>query len=370
MRPLDLAGILSRAATIYARNAGAFVAMVVTAIVPLTILQYYVTLREQPQLDATIAWLQLPQNVQARHMPPVLASPEILLLALASVVAGQLIMAFAVAAIVTGVAEHNHHQRISYRDCMTGAFHHWRGIVAVVALLLLLTAAILGVVSALIFVPLAAAIALSPAAALAISAFGLVVLLTACCVLLTMLVVVGAAAIYAVTLEDCSPPEAVRRTVRRICNRREAGRAFICASVVSAFVIVAGACADVLGFLVFAHSAALYLALDALARAAVVPFAAIVFAVYYFDLRVRQEGYDLQLLIDRLSSDTEGDGPYAPTRYLSGQERALVAAFMERRETLERPYRRELASRIVAPVRSRVPQDLAAMDDEALLDRL
>jgi hypothetical protein len=370
LRPLDLAGILSRAATIYAANAGRFVAMIVTFIAPLTVLQYFVTLREQPQLDATIAWMQLPQNVQARHLPPVFGSPNILLFALVSSVAGYLVMAFAVAAVAAGVAAGNRNERVSYGACVLAALRRWCATIGAVLLLLLLATAAGLAVAAAILVPVSAAVTLAPGAGLAISAFAFLVILVAYGLLGTMLLVVGAAAIYAATFEDRAPADAVRRTLRRICNRAEWGRALVCASVVSAMVIATTACADILGFALFAHHPALYLALDALARAGVVPFAAIVFAVYYFDLRVRQEGYDLQLRVDRLGVAGGGDGRYAPTRYLSGEERALVAAFLERRESLSQPYRRDLAACIAAPARARVPDDLAAMDDEALLERL
>ncbi len=143
---------------------------------------------------------------------------------------------------------------------------------------------------------------------------------------------------------------------------------------------MATSCADVAGFALLQRRRRLYLGLDALARAAVMPFAAIVFAVYYFDLRVRQEGYDLGCASKRLQkraattiserARVQNGVQYAPTRYLSGEERALVAALSSDVRRSTRPYRRDLAARIADPVRARVPEDLAPMDDEALLERL
>lgn len=369
LRPLDLAGIFVRAATIYARNARVCIAVVVTALVPSTILQYFVTLKEEPQLDATIAWLQSPQNHQT-GLPPMFGSPAILLLALTSFVAGYLIVALAVAAAGAGVAAQNHSEKPSYIACVMTAAHRWPAIAGVVMLILLLGLAVVIAVTGTILVPLAAIVALAPNAGPAVSAFGLLVMLVACGLLLALLFVVGAAAIYAATLEGAAPSEAIGLTVRRICNRAEIGRALMCACLVSGIVIAVTGSADVLSFALLPHQPAAYFGLDALARAFAVPFAAVAFAVYYFDLRVRQEGYDLQVRVDRVAAGMGGDGRFAPTRYLSGEERALVAAFIERRQTLYRPYRRDIAARIVAPVRMRVPQELAAMDDEALLERL
>jgi len=60
---------------------------------------------------------------------------------------------------------------------------------------------------------------------------------------------------------------------------------------------------------------------------------------------------------------------YSPTAYLSGEERALVKRFLERRDALSPERRQELASQLASRVRDRVPE-LARLDDEALLERL
>jgi uncharacterized RDD family membrane protein YckC len=61
---------------------------------------------------------------------------------------------------------------------------------------------------------------------------------------------------------------------------------------------------------------------------------------------------------------------YAPTAYLTGDERALVARFLERRDTLRSDRRSELAWQLARRVRGRVPRELARLDDESLLERL
>jgi uncharacterized RDD family membrane protein YckC len=66
-----------------------------------------------------------------------------------------------------------------------------------------------------------------------------------------------------------------------------------------------------------------------------------------------------------------GDEPaYAPTAYLSGEERGLVKRFLERRDALSLDRRRDLAAQLAARVRQRVPTELARLDDESLLERL
>ncbi|HEY2474534.1 MAG TPA: RDD family protein [Candidatus Cybelea sp.] len=61
---------------------------------------------------------------------------------------------------------------------------------------------------------------------------------------------------------------------------------------------------------------------------------------------------------------------YAATAYLSGDERALIKRFLERRDSLSPQRSSELAARFAARIRERVPAELAALDDEALLERL
>lgn len=61
---------------------------------------------------------------------------------------------------------------------------------------------------------------------------------------------------------------------------------------------------------------------------------------------------------------------YSATLYLSGDERALVKRFIERRDMLDPQRRKELAAQLAGRVRERVPADLQRLDDEALLDRL
>ena len=61
---------------------------------------------------------------------------------------------------------------------------------------------------------------------------------------------------------------------------------------------------------------------------------------------------------------------YGATRYLSGEERSIVKRFLERRDALVPPRRRELAAQLAGRVRPRLPEDLARLEDEPLLERL
>ena len=70
----------------------------------------------------------------------------------------------------------------------------------------------------------------------------------------------------------------------------------------------------------------------------------------------------------RLAPDAEP--AYGATRYLSGEERALIHRFLDRRDALSPQRRRDLAAQLAARVRERVPPELQRLDDESLLERL
>ncbi len=61
---------------------------------------------------------------------------------------------------------------------------------------------------------------------------------------------------------------------------------------------------------------------------------------------------------------------YASTAFVSGEERALIKRFLERRDDLEPERRSALAAQIAERVRPRLPADLQRLEDEALLERL
>ena len=73
----------------------------------------------------------------------------------------------------------------------------------------------------------------------------------------------------------------------------------------------------------------------------------------------------------RYSGERDGAAvDYAPTLYLSSEERALVKRFIERRDALTPETRGELAGKLAARIRERVPPELRNLDDESLLERL
>jgi hypothetical protein len=176
---------------------------------------------------------------------------------------------------------------------------------------------------------------------------------------------------YGSTLESLGAVSALRVSFSRIFTRAEFRRSVICATAVGALAFGCSAVLGVFAILGLARWAAVYVALDAAARTLLVPFVGLVLALYYFDVRIRHEGFDLESGLDHATvAGVAGEPAYAATAYLSGAERALVARFLERRDRFSASRRDSLAARLARPARQRVPPELQGLDDESLLERL
>lgn len=79
---------------------------------------------------------------------------------------------------------------------------------------------------------------------------------------------------------------------------------------------------------------------------------------------------DARLAAPRDFTQRREEPVYASTAYLTGEERALVKRFLERRDALSGDRRKELAAQLAARVRERVSGELAQLGDEPLLERL
>jgi hypothetical protein len=108
---------------------------------------------------------------------------------------------------------------------------------------------------------------------------------------------------YSVVIEERGVLESLLLGFTRIFNRAEFWRALL-------FAIAAGATvfggSMIFGVLAIAaalvHLPALQAIIEGLARAVITPFAVVLLAVYYFDVRIRREGFDLEASLERLSA--------------------------------------------------------------------
>jgi hypothetical protein len=366
LRPLDFGGIFDRAIVLYVRNFVAFAGIVTATIVPVAIVQYFVLVGAQPQLDATLDVLQHPERLRTEHVPTLFDSPLMLAIAIASALFGYYMLAFAVGAVAAGVGRLYRGRPVEFRACYEAVLRRWSSIVAVVGIaVLVLIAAYVGAIL-IVAVPLFAVASVANSwfgSLVAVAVTGMVVTITFA---LLLVGVTSACAIDGTVVENCSAAASLQLTFARIFNRSEFGRALLCGFAVGAIATVSFAFVDTVAFLGLSRWPAAYVALDAFARIFVIPFLALVLATYYFDVRVRREGFDMETALQRGPEEPV----YAPTAYLSGEERALIKRFLERRDSLTPQRRREIAAQLAAPARQRVPAELQRLEDEPLLERL
>lgn len=363
LRPLDFGGILERSFGLYARNFGLLLSLVAVTIIPVAIVQYVVLIREGSGVNATLDVLQHPEHLQNQHVPTLFNSPGMLAVVIASALFAYYMLGFAVAAVAAAVARRYAGEPIGFRVCYDAVLPRWGSIVTVIGAAVLALVAAYVVALAILLVPLLAASALG--AFPVVATFAIVAMLAAVTFAFLLILVATACALCAVVVERYAATWSLRLTADRIFNRREIGRALLIATAAAAIGIAASTLVDAAALSGFSHWPGLYVGVDALERVIVVPFLGAFFAVYYFDVRIRHEGFDLTTTLGA----TSGEPVYAPTAYLSGEERALVKRFLERRDSLSANRRREIAAQLAGPVRERIPE-LARLDDESLLERL
>ena len=101
-----------------------------------------------------------------------------------------------------------------------------------------------------------------------------------------------------------SPAHAIGEAFRRIFNRRELGKATLISLAYLAIEFGATFIAGAVAFLALSaiHSTIVQLVITTVINAAVTAFTTILLAVYYYDVRTRSEGLDLEVDLERLTA--------------------------------------------------------------------
>lgn len=362
-RPLVLGGIFDRAITLYTRHFRTFAGISLAAILPLAIAQY-VTLRlEAPQLDAMLAVWQHPESTAG--LPSIFNSPTTIAAAAVSALVGYVLTSLAVCAVGVATADIYRDEPVSAGGAYRAVLARWPAILGVLGIALGVLIVCYVVLIVIVSIPLA--IAMMSAALAVIVPIAALFAILAILFALALLLVSGAFAFFGIVVEGRSVPASIELAVSRIFTRPQFSRALLCGIAAGAVSTLPVGLVDTVALLGLQHWPAAYVALDSVVRWALLPFSALILAVYYFDVRVRREGLDLE---DGIFDDDVDDIGYAPTAYLSGRERALIKRFLERRETLMPQRRAAIAAQLAQPARERVPEELRSLDDESLLERL
>lgn len=302
LRPLSLGEIFDRAVTLYVRNIVPLTIIALVIVLPLSIVQYFATVGDT-------SYQQLLDHV--RHPgahPPASAVPFsgwlFGFIALAIVLTPYATVAIAAAAgmIYRGFP-------VDWRAAYAVAVRHWGAVlltvvceIALLALVVFAGAMGLGIGFAVAFLLLRTA----PAAA--VVTFIIATLFTLAYVLFLVLFYLAFAfAFNAIGIEQAPFAAAISRGFARIFNRTEIGKGVVIAlaliAVYIGLMVVSTAIAGILTGLV--HLTALNSIVQGVVTLISTAFLGLLIAVYYFDVRVRREGLDMQADIEQLATPAQ-----------------------------------------------------------------
>jgi hypothetical protein len=300
--------IFRRAVTLYVRNVALSVPALLPA-APVAAVQLVVLRHESAYRQVLVQAQHQPRAVALTGLTdaPVLTAGTIawiVLLALLEVV----LMPFLWAAVAAGVRAIDAGEYWDPRVCIASAFRKAPALVTVAFAQMLIVFAGAFAAAVAVAVPFALSVAVAhhaPSAAVVPAATVLAMAVLWFAATIVWYVAVAFAA-NSVVLEDIGPWHALASGIRRVFNRREFFNALF---VAGAVVLIAFAAAAASGVAIAFFSHTLHSEIAAIAASTLLSivqmtFVALVLAVYYFDVRMRREGCDLQAAVDRLRAQS------------------------------------------------------------------
>jgi hypothetical protein len=303
LRALGFGEIFDRAITLYVRNFAPFFAIVLTLVVPYAVAQFALQSNQQGQLDAMMQAIAHPDRPPP--MQSLVASPHQIVAMVTVVAIFAALWPFAMGAVAVGVARVYRGLPVAFGDCYRAVLPRWPSILAALGIEIAIVVAWYVVVVVLLGASVLVAALLVhvwlPLGALAFvvtALLGIVLLAT-----FAPLSVVFMFAMNAIVIERRSAPEGIASAFARIFTRTEFWRALLVWIAMFAVLFGVSIFVGIVEWIaMFAHLSALAIVADALLRAAFTPFMIVLFAVYYFDVRIRREGFDLQTELEALGT--------------------------------------------------------------------
>ena len=299
LRPLSFGELFDRAVTLYVRNFVPFSIILLLVVIPVTIAEYFGDRSSGQNLTEVLA--QISRARAGTPTPP----PQVgILWALLLTV---LLSPLANVAVAIGVARAYFGQRFTPMQCYRGAVARWPAIFGLTAIAgVIFFAAIFAGTLGVTLLAVAAFFLLRSAvvAGVAVAALAVASALAWFASLVLMLIALGFA-YYAIGVEGVGVFDALGGGFARVFNRREIGKALLLAFAMAAIEIGALVIFTIVLALAsgFVHSRVIVLAANAAVSVFSSAFTAVLLAIYYFDVRIRREGLDLQASLDALVSD-------------------------------------------------------------------
>jgi hypothetical protein len=305
LRPLGFGGIFDRAVTLYIKNFVAFVAIAMVMIVPLAISQYAIDLASQPQYDAMI-WIFEHPGGSVPRVPTIFDSKDSVIALIATFLISAFLAPFVMNAVAVGVARVYRGRPVEFRACYETVLRRWKQILGVVGMELLI---LLGWYVAVVVVVVLGALAIV-AIARAIAPLGILLgvigIVGGLALMLFTLAPIGLSlqfAMYATVIEERGVAESIHSGFTRIFNRVEFWRAILFAIAAGAVMFGASTMFSLFAILLgVMHLTLLEDVVQTIPSALITPFGIVLLAIYYFDVRIRNEAYDLEVGLERLTA--------------------------------------------------------------------
>ena len=305
LRPLPLGELLDRAFSLYFRNFVGFSALLAVVLIPGVLTSYFQTrgllsfyfsllhqigtTRSQPDLSAL--------NAITSYNP----------LTAVQLAIGVIIVPLSYAAVVVGVSRAYVGLPVTFADCYRHAVGRWLSILLLIvvwAVLIGVSFFVLVIGGAVIFGAFAfvGGLIARPFVGVVLALIFLITLIAGL-IIGIMLYLTSAISLVSVVLERADPFRALSYGFARVFGGGMFWRSFVLSLALTgiyfgSFAVLGGA-GSLLAY-VFKLPALYFIAIG-LMQLFFIPFAVVAAAVYYYDIRIRREGYDLQMLADQLS---------------------------------------------------------------------
>jgi hypothetical protein len=302
LRPLGVGEIFDRAVTLYVRNFALFTIIAAFVVVPLTVVRYFVASSQAG------AWAQVFDQIQhpSKHATATAGfSPWLYVL----IVLALFLTPFMYVAIAAAVGRIYHGEATDWQSALRVSLRHAVGIIATVfsqifVLILAVFAGsiLLGILIGISVVLLRYMTPLGVVLSFMTAIYGIVFV---CALMLCYLAL--ALAFDAIGIEEVRFVRAFSSGFARVFNRREMGKALlICLAFIAVEIGVMIASLGVASLLEAAvHVPLLDSVVQGVLSLIATSFVGVLLAVYYFDVRIRSEGLDLQAELDRLQAQPQ-----------------------------------------------------------------
>ena len=318
LRPLSIGELFDRATSIYFRHLLTFAAILLVIVAPFALLQFLQLGFSRDLLDAYLnifdSALKHPStppdmtklDAAMKAQTPLM---EIESLALTGISYLFAFFAFplANAAVVSGVSRAYLGLPVRFKLCYQDAFSRW----AYALLLTLLWLIVAGFAIAIVFGGMLLSVLFIALLGAALSTAGYIIgslIAIAIALVVSGLLIMGymafASSFIACVLEKVDPLNAFVLGVTRIFGGGLFGRSLFVALAIALVFIGVSLVAAFIDLLVlyFTKNWFLYFAIAQALNVLYVAFAFVLVSVYYYDIRIRREGFDLQVLADQISA--------------------------------------------------------------------